>query len=149
MNNETIKVGEVIYNIASGSCSLNDLGGQTAKVAIVIGTNKIEDIHKNLNENSTVIKYNADGVEEWRQGNLVYTGLPIFNPSFPVKIEQVQETDEEGKSKYINKEVMDAVLIVEYRTPNIQDELKAQREQINDLTAQVAYLQMMSIKDEV
>ena len=145
MNNEKIKVGEVTYNIANGSCGLNDLSGQTAKVAIVIGSNKIEDIHKNLAENSTVVKYNAAGVEQWRQGNLVYTGLPIFNPSFPVRIEQVQTgTGSEGKPIYKYEEIMDAVLIAEYRTPNIQDELKAQREQLNDLNAQVAYLQMMN-----
>ncbi|MTK06657.1 MAG: hypothetical protein F8N38_06190 [Hungatella sp.] len=145
MNNEKIKVGEITYSIATGSCSLNDLSGNTAKVAIIIGSNKIEDIHKNLSQNSTVIKYSADGVEEWRQGNLVYTGLPIFNPSFPVRIEQVQTgTGDEGKPIYKYEEIMDAVLIAEYRTPNIQDELKAQREQINDLTAQVAYLQMMN-----
>ncbi|MGC6175365.1 hypothetical protein [Lacrimispora sp. 38-1] len=149
MNQETIKVGEVTYNIANGSCSLNDLSGQTAKVAIIIGSNKIEDIHKNLSQNSIIVKYSADGVEEWRQGNLVYTGLPIFNPSFPVRIEQVQETDEEGKPKYINKEIMDAVIIVEYRTPNIQDKVKEQEQQINDLNAQVAYLRMMSTPKEV
>ncbi|MDF2885791.1 MAG: hypothetical protein K0R23_176 [Lacrimispora sp.] len=149
MKNETIKVGDITYNIANGSCGLNNLDSQTAKVAIIIGTNKIEEIHKNLTQNSTVIKYNADGVEEWRQGNYVYTGLPIFNPSFPVRIEQVQDKDEEGNPKYINKEIMDAVLIAEYRTPNIQDKVREQEQQINGLTAQVAYLQMMSIKEEV
>lgn len=145
MNNETIKVGEVTYNIANGSYSLNDLSGQTAKVAIIIGSNKIEDIHKNLSQNSIVIKYDAEGAEEWRKGNLVYTGLPIFNPSFPVRIEQVQTgTGDEGKPIYKYEEIMDAVLIAEYRIPSVQDELKAQREQIKALNAQIEYLSMMS-----
>ncbi len=144
MKNESIKVGNSTYSIANGSCSLNNLNEQTAKVAIIIGSNKIEDINKNLSQNSTVIKYDADGVEQWTQDNLVYTGLPIFNPSFPVGIEQVQGEDEEGKLKYINKEVMDAVLIAEYRTPSLQDEIRAQRDQIKGLNAQVAYLQMLS-----
>lgn len=144
MDYETIKVGEVTYNIANGSCSLNDLSGYTAKVAIIIGSNKIEDIHKTLSQNTTVIKYDADGVEQWTQDNLVYTGLPIFNPSFPVGIEQVQGKDEEGKPKYINKEVVDAVLIAEYRTPSLQDAVKSQAQEIKELNAQVAYLQMLS-----
>ena len=39
---------------------------------------------------------------------------------------------------------MNAVLIAEYRTPSLQDEVIAQREQIKGLNAQVAYLQMLS-----
>ena len=150
MNNESIKVGSTTYKITNGSCSLNNLNEQTAKVAIIIGTNKIEDIYKTLTENSTVEKYDVDGIEEWTQDNLVFTGHPIFNPSFPIGIEQVEETDEEGKPKYINKEIMDAVLIAEYRTPSLQDEVKAQAQEIKGLNAQVAYLQMLSgIETEV
>lgn len=144
MKNESIKVGNTTYKIANGSCSLNNLNEQTAKVAIIIGSNDLQDIHKNLSENSTVIKYDADGVEQWTQDNLVFTGQPIFNPSFPVGIEQIQETGESGNPKYINKEVMDAVLIAEYRTPNLQDQVKAQAQEIKGLNAQVAYLQMLS-----
>ncbi len=151
MKYESIKVGNAIYNIANGSCSLNDLSGYTAKVAIIIGSNKLEDIHKNLLENTTVIKYDADGVEQWRQDNLVYTGLPIFNPSFPVGIDQVQTgVDDDGKPTYKYEEVMDTVIIVEYRTPSLQDEVKAQNAQIVSLNAQVAYLQMLQgIETEV
>lgn len=145
MNQEKIKVGEVTYNIANGSCSLNDLSGQTAKVAIIIGSNDIKEIHKNLSENTSVIKYDADGVEEWTQDNLVFTGQPIFNPSFPIGIEQIQTgTDDDGKPTYKYEEVMDAVLIAEYRTPNLQDVVKAQEQEIKGLNAQVAYLQMLS-----
>jgi hypothetical protein len=131
--------------------SLNDLSGYTAKVAIIIGSYKVEDIHKNLSENSTVTKYNVDGVEQWTQDNLIFTGQPIFNLSFPIGIEQVQTgTDDEGKPIYKYEEVMDAVLIAEYRTPNLQDEVKSQNQRIKGLTAQVAYLQMMSgIETEV
>jgi hypothetical protein len=34
-----------------------------------------------------VTKYDVDGVEQWTQENLVFTGQPIFNPSFPIGIE--------------------------------------------------------------
>lgn len=151
MKNESIKVGNAIYNIANGSCSLNDLSGQAAKVAIVIGSNKIEDIHKNLTENSTVIKYDADGVEEWTQDNLVFTGQPIFNPSFPVGIDQIETgIDENEEPTYKYEEVMDAVLIAEYRTPSLEDVVKSQEQEIKGLNAQVAYLQMLSgIETEV
>jgi hypothetical protein len=144
MRKEGIKVGNTTYSIANGSCSLNDLSGYTAKVAIIIGSNDIKDVHKNLIENSTIIKYDVDGVEQWTQNNLVYTGQMSLNSSFPIGIEQVQEKDEEGNPKYINKEIMGEVVIVEYRTPRLQDEVKSQREQIIGLNAQVAYLQMIS-----
>jgi hypothetical protein len=144
MKNESIKVGNTTYNIANGSCSLNDLSGYTAKVAIIIGLNDLQVMHRNLSENTTVIKYNADGVEQWTQNNLIYTGQMSLNSSFPIGIEQVEEIDEEDKPKYINKEIMGEVVIVEYRTPSLQDEVKSQREQITGLNAQVSYLQMIS-----
>lgn len=144
MKNESIKVGNTTYEIANGSCSLNNLSEQTAKVAIIIGSNDLQDMHKNLSENSTVIKYDVNGVEQWTQDNLIYTGQMSLNSSFPIGIEQVQEKDEEGNPKYINKEIMGEVVIVEYRTPSLQEEIKSQREQITGLNAQVAYLQMLS-----
>ncbi|RKD33078.1 hypothetical protein [Lacrimispora algidixylanolytica] len=99
-------MGNTTYNIANGSCSLNDLSGYTAKVAIIIGSNDLQVMHKNLTENSTVIKYDADGVEQWSQNNLIYTRKMSLNSFFPIGIEQVEETVEEGKSKYTNKEIM-------------------------------------------
>ncbi|WP_346065659.1 hypothetical protein, partial [Lacrimispora amygdalina] len=110
----------------------------------------INDIHKNLSENSTITKYTADGVEEWQRGDLVYTGRINLRSDFPVRIEQKQTgTDDEGNPVFSNVEAMADVVIVEYRTPNIQDKVREQEKQINDLNAQVAYLQMMSIKEEV
>lgn len=144
MKNERVKIGNITYSIANGSCSLNDLSGYTAKVAIIIGSNDLQEMHKNLTENTTVIKYDVDGVEQWTQNNLIYTGQMSLNSSFPIGIEQVQEKDEEGNPKYINKEIMGEVVIVEYRTPALQDKVKSQKEQITGLNAQVAYLQMLS-----
>lgn len=151
MNYETIKVGEVTYNIANGSCSLHLSDGGTASVAIIIGSNIINDIHKILSENSTITKYSADGVEEWQRSDLVYTGRINLRSDFPVRIEQKQTgTDDEGNPVYGNVEAMEDVVIVEYRTPNIQDKIQTQEKQINGLTAQVAYLQMINgITEEV
>lgn len=145
MKHESIKVGNTVYNIANGSCSLNDLSGNTSKVAIIIGSNEVMDIHKNLSENTTVIKYDANGVEEWKQDNLVFTGQPIFNPSFPIGIEQVQTgANDDGKPLYKYEEVMDAVLIVEYRTPNIQDELKEQKQTISSQNTKISQLSALT-----
>ena len=121
-----------------------------ASVAIIIGSNIINDIHKNLTENSTITKYTADGVEEWQKNDLIYTGRINLRSEFPVRIEQKQTgTDDEGNPVFSNVEARADVVIVEYRTPNIQDKVREQEQQINGLTAQVAYLQMMSIKEEV
>ncbi|MBE5991885.1 MAG: hypothetical protein E7247_05750 [Paenibacillaceae bacterium] len=138
MNNETIKVGEVTYNIANGSCSLHLSDGGVATVAIIIGSNIINDIHKNLSENSTITKYTADGVEEWQRSDLIYTGEIKLKNDFPVRIEQKQTgTDDEGKPIYSNVEAMEDVVIVEYRTPNIQDKIQSQAEEIKSLRATV------------
>ncbi|PPK80608.1 hypothetical protein BXY41_106198 [Lacrimispora xylanisolvens] len=138
MNQETIKVGDKTYNIANGSCSLHLSNGETATVAIIIGSNMINDIHKNLSENSTITKYTADGVEEWQRGDLVYTGEVKLKSDFPVRIEQKQTgTDDEGKPVYSNVEALEDVVIVEYRTPNIQDKIQSQAEEIKSLRATV------------
>ncbi len=131
MNNETIKVGEITYNIANGSCSLHQSNGENVSVAIIIGSNIINDIHKNLSENSTITKYAVDGVEEWQRKELVYTGEVKLKNDFPVRIEQKQTgTDDEGNPVFSNVEAMEDVVIVAYRTPNIQDKVKEQAEGI-------------------
>ena len=138
MNYETIKVGEVTYNIANGSCSLHLSDGGVATVAIIIGSNIINDIHKNLSGNSTITKYTADGVEEWQRGDLVYTGEVKLKNDFPVGIEQRQTgTNDEGNPVFSNVEALADVVIVEYRTPNIQDKIQSQAEEIKSLRATV------------
>lgn len=143
MKYETIKIGETTLDIAAGSCGL-DRVGDTATVAILIKSNTIDDIHKALTSGSVITKYDMNGVEEWRKDNLVYTGRMALRSNFPVGIEQKQIGVEDGKPIYSNVEIMDSVVIVEYRTPTIQDEVQAQKAQIVSLNAQVAYLSMMS-----
>ena len=138
MNYETVKIGEVTYNIANGSCSLHLSDGGVASVAIIIGSNIINDIHKILSVNDTITKYTADGAEEWQRGDLVYTGEVKLKNNFPVRIEQKQTgTDDEGKPIYGNVEALEDVVIVEYRTPNIQDKIQSQAEEIKSLRATV------------
>lgn len=138
MNNEKIKVGEATYDIANGSCSLHLSNGETATVAIIIESNIINDIHKNLSENSIITKYTADGVEEWQRGDLVYTGEVKLKNDFPVRIEQKQTgTNDEGNPVFSNVEALADVVIVEYRTPNIQDKIQSQAEEIKSLKATV------------
>lgn len=129
MKYESIKVGNKIYSIANGSCSLNDLSSHRGSVAIIIGSNSIEDLHRNLSENSTVIKYSAEGVEEWRRDNLIYTGKVRIDSEFPVRVDATTYS-----------EVMDAVVIVEYRTPTMQDEIKDQRAQMKGLNGNISHL---------
>ncbi|WP_277405507.1 hypothetical protein [Lacrimispora xylanisolvens] len=57
---------------------------------------------------------------------------------FPVRIEQKQTgTDDEGNPVYSNVEALADVVIVEYRTPNIQDKIQSQVEEIKSLRATV------------
>lgn len=141
MNHEKIKIGETTYDIANGSCSLDVFDGGPSRIAIIIGSNTIDSIHKTLSENSTIAKYDRDGKEEWRRDDLVYTGKMTLNANFPVGIEQVENgTDEEGKPVFINREAKDSVVIVEYRAPTIRDEVKAQRAKLTGLDANVSHL---------
>ena len=120
------------------SCSLDLSNGGVAWVAIIIGSNIINDIHKNLSENSTITKYTADGAEEWQRSDLIYTGEVKLKNDFPVGIEQRQNgTDDEGNPVYSNVEALADVVIVEYRTPNILDKVKEQAEEMKSLKATV------------
>lgn len=145
MKNEKIKVGETTYDIANGSCSLNIFDGGMPSVAIIIGSNTIDSIHKALSDSSAIVKYDMDGKEEWRRDNLVYTGRMTLNASFPVGIEQRQTgTDDKENPIYVYEEVKGAVVVVEYRAQTTQDIINAQDKRIMGLEAQVAYLQMIS-----
>lgn len=131
MKNEKIKVGETTYDIANGSCSLDIFDGGLSSIAIIIGSNIIESIHNTLSGNSTIIKYDRDGKEEWRRDDLIYTEEMYFRSDFPIGIEQTETGAEEAKS---------AVVIVKYRTPTMQDEIKAQRAQMLGLNASISQL---------
>ncbi|SEU24415.1 hypothetical protein SAMN05443270_3789 [Lacrimispora sphenoides] len=143
MKHESIKVGDMVLEIAKGSCGL-DRVGDTATVAIVIGSNTIDDIHKILTSSNVITKYDIDGKEEWKKDNLVYTGRIFMRSDFPIGIEYTQIGTEDGAPTYGNVEVMGQVFIAEYRTPTIQDEVKELQEQNKVLNAQVVYLSMMS-----
>lgn len=144
MKHESIKIGETTLDIAAGSCGL-DRAGDTATVAIITGSNTIDSIHAVLASGGIIIKYDRDGVEEWKKDNLVYTGVIRPQPDFPIGIEQKQiGTDDDGKPVYGNVEVMGPVLVVEYRLPTMQDEINRQSKQIISLNARVAYLSMMN-----
>ena len=144
MKHESIKIGEITLDIAAGSCGLNS-SGDTATIAIIIGSNTIDAIHKTLASGDTIVKYDMNGEEEWRKDNLVYTGKMNLRSDFPIGIEQKQTgIDEEDNPTYSNVEVMGSVVIVEYRTPNLQDEVKELQEQNRLRNAQIAYLSMMS-----
>lgn len=150
MKNETIKVGEITYDIANGSCSLDIYDSGSPSVAIIIGSNTLDSILKTVSESPAIVKYDRDGKEEWRRDDLVYTGQMAPRSDFPVGIEQRQTgTDDEGNPIYVYEEAKGAVVIVEYRTPTMQDRLKAQEQRITELNAQLAYLQMMSGIEEV
>lgn len=150
MKNETIKVGEITYDIANGSCSLDIYDSGSPSVAIIIGSNTLDSILKTVSESPAIVKYDRDGKEEWRRDDLVYAGKMMPRSDFPVGIEQIQTgTDADGNPIYSFEEVKGAVVIIEYRTPTMQDRLKAQEQKITELNAQVAYLQMMSGIEEV
>lgn len=112
----------------------------------------MDEIHKNLSENTSVTKYTVDGKESWTQDNLIYTGSMKYEPSFPIGIDSVEETDKEGNTVNKNKEVYGEVVIVEYRSPNIQDELRSQKSTVASLTnhiSQVASVTGVSIENAV
>ncbi|WP_313152056.1 hypothetical protein [Lacrimispora sp.] len=143
MNNEKIKIGETTLDVAAGSCSLDRIGNDTATVAIIIGSNTIDNILAALASGGTIVKYDRDGTEEWKKDNLIFTGVIKPQSEFPVGIEEKQiGTDD--KPVYSIVEVMGSVLVVEYRLPTMQDEINRQSKQIVGLNAQVAYLSMMS-----
>lgn len=143
MKHESIKVGDTILDIANGSCGLNR-AGETAMVAIIVGVNTIDDIHKALVSGGVITKYDINDKEEWKKDNLIYTGQIALRSDFPIGIEYTQIGTENGEPTYGNIEVMGQVFLAEYRMPTMQDEIQAQRVQISQLDAKVAYLSMMS-----
>lgn len=85
MKHESIKIGETTLDIANGSCGLDpDRIGDIATVAIIIGTNTMDNIHTVLSSSKTVSKYDIDGNKQWERDNLMYTGRISINPNFRI-----------------------------------------------------------------
>lgn len=116
---ETIKVGETTFNIAKGSCQFS---AQTGTVAIVIGTNSIDFIHNVLSRGPRFTKYAEDGTFEWSRGDLMYSRKMNRVPNYPVGIDEV--------TPGVTVEVLADVLFVEYKKPDINDNITALREDV-------------------
>lgn len=112
MKYETFKVGETTFNIAKGSCQFT---GQSGTVAIVVGTNSIDTIHNVLSRGTKFEKFDESGNFEWSRTDLVYSGKLSRIPNYPIGIDEV--------SPGVNVEVLDSVVIVEYKKPDVNDSI--------------------------
>lgn len=114
---EKIQFGEQTFDLVAGGANLNGDGGS---VTFRIGNSDFNAIKANLKLNKDITKINTSGEIGWCRSDLVYAG----------RLSNIENYD-------IGAGVKEDVLIAEFRLPDT-------REKIKDLTADVAYLSMMS-----
>lgn len=114
---EKIQFGEQTFDLVAGGVNLNDDRGS---VTFRIGNSDFNAIKANLKLNKDITKINTSGEIGWCRSDLVYAG----------RLSNIENYD-------IGAGVKEDVLIAEFRLPDT-------REKIKDLTADVAYLSMMS-----
>lgn len=114
---EKIQFGDQTFDLVAGGVNLNDDGGS---VTFRIGNSDFNAIKANLKLNKDITKINTSGEIGWCRSDLVYAG----------RLSNIENYD-------IGAGIKEDVLIAEFRLPDT-------REKIKDLTADVAYLSMMS-----
>ena len=114
---EKIQFGDQTFDLVAGGVNLNDNGGS---ITFRIGSSDFNVIKANLKLNKDITQINASGKIDWSRSDLVYAG----------RLSNIENYD-------IGAGIKEDVLIAEFRLPDT-------REKIKDLTADVAYLSMMS-----
>lgn len=114
---EKIQFGDQTFDLVAGGVNLNDDGGQ---ITFQRGTANFDDIEHNLQKNGAIRQINASGAIDWSRTDIVFDGLITQNPNYDL-----------GDGTKVT------VLIAKFRLPDT-------REKVKDLTADIAYLSMMS-----
>jgi hypothetical protein len=139
MNIEKIKFGDYIFDLVPNGINLTNEGG---KITFQEGEKSFDEIKAILKFNNSITLIGLSGNPEWNRDDLVYAGKLTEQENFVISSENIQ-TDidkESGELIYETHEIRKTVIIAEFRTPDLRDEVAA-------LNARVAYLSMMSKVD--
>lgn len=117
INIEKIQFGEQTFDLVANGVQLTKEGGT---ITFQKGDTAFENIDLNLQKNGEIIKLGTSGDPDWSRTDLVFAGRLTKQSNYD-----------------IGAGVKAVVMIAEFHTPDT-------REQIKDLTADVAYLSMMS-----
>lgn len=133
MNIEKIKFGDYVFDLVPNGINLTDKGG---KIIFQEGENAFDQIKAILKSNNSITLIGLSGNPEWNKDDLVYAGKLTEQENFVISTESIQ-IGETGEQTFEMKEIKGTVIIAEFRTPDLREEIAA-------LNAKVAYLSMMS-----
>lgn len=114
---EKIRFGEQTFDLVAGGVNLGESSGQ---ITFQRGAASFDDVEHNLQTNGTIRQINTSGEIDWSRTDLVFDGIITQNQNY--------EMGDGTKA---------TVLTAKFRLPDT-------REKVKDLTADVAYLSMMS-----
>lgn len=132
---ETIKINGTQFELVPNGCQLTADGGQ---VIFLPGSTSFDAAEALLAGAKSLVVLDSSGEPLLSRTDLVYAGQLAKNSSYVVGTEQVQAgTDDGGNIIYETRDKTGAVLIAQFRAPDL-------REKYAQLEAQMAYLAMMT-----
>lgn len=131
---ERIKINQKPYDLVADGVRLTDQGGQVLFRPGAVGFDVIKQELEASRE--LVVIDDLDNPILFRS-DLVYAGRLTLDVHYPLGTEQAETgVDEAGDPIYETRDITGPVMIAEFRTPDLRDQVAA-------LEAQLAYVAMM------
>ena len=133
---EKIKINEKLYDLVANGVQLADQGG---KIIFQPGTANFTVVEADVQAAKTITVLDEAGEPIRTRSDLVYAGRLAKDDNYVIAAEQVQiGTDPEtGEPIMDTRDVIGTVMIAEFRTPDLREQLAATE-------AKLEYVAMMS-----
>ena len=133
---ERVKFNSQAYDLATNGLQLTEQGG---KIIMLMGSNAFDAVKSDIQAAKSITVLDSAGEPFLTRSDLVYAGRLTVDDNYVVGTENVQiGTDETtGEPIYSTQDVIGSVLIAEFRTPDLREQLAA-------MEAKVEYMAMMT-----
>ncbi|WP_455438012.1 hypothetical protein [Hungatella hathewayi] len=133
---EKIKINEKLYDLVVNGVQLTDQGG---RVIFQPAAATFAEVEADVKAAKAITVLDDAGEPVLTRSDIVYAGRLTKDDNYVVGTEQVQTgTDPESNDSITEtRDVIGAVMIAEFRVPDLRDK-------VTELEAQVAYMAMMS-----
>jgi len=136
---ERVKFNSQAYDLATNGLQLTEQGG---KIIMLMGSNTFDAVKADIQTMKSITVLDSAGEPLLTRSDLVYAGRLAVDDNYVIGVENAQVgTDEAtGEPIYSTLDVTGSVMIAEFRTPDLREQLAA-------IEAKLEYMAMMTNVD--
>lgn len=133
---ERVKFNSQAYDLVTNGLQLTEQGG---KIIVLMGSNTFDAVKSDIQGAKFITALDSAGEPFLTRSDLVYAGRLTVDDNYVIGAENAQVgTDEAtGEPIYSTRDVTGSVLIAEFRTPDLREQLAA-------MEAKLEYMAMMT-----